>query len=74
MQVAIIGGGIIGATAAHGLLDAGHAVTIVDPGGFGDGASRGNAGTLHASSGAMGSGNPNAEREAIEALIAMGSM
>ncbi|CAI6333184.1 unnamed protein product [Periconia digitata] len=37
-------------------------------------ASRGNAGTLHASSGAMGSGNPNAEREAIEALIAMGSM
>ena len=33
-------------TAAHGLLDAGHAVTIVDPGGFGDGASRGNAGWI----------------------------
>lgn len=40
-------------------------------------ASRGNAGTLYASNGAAGSGAPNAEhaeREAIEALIAMGSM
>ncbi|MET0428459.1 MAG: FAD-dependent oxidoreductase [Microvirga sp.] len=46
MRVAIIGGGIIGVTAAHALLDAGHGVTIVDPGGFGDGASRGNAGWI----------------------------
>jgi hypothetical protein len=38
-------------------------------------ASRGNTGTpLLASNGAMGSGGPNAEREAVEALIAMGSM
>ncbi|PSN67894.1 hypothetical protein BS50DRAFT_351347 [Corynespora cassiicola Philippines] len=38
-------------------------------------ASRGNAGNFHASStGVMGSGGQNAERDAIEALIAMGSM
>ncbi|KAF2249104.1 hypothetical protein BU26DRAFT_531075 [Trematosphaeria pertusa] len=37
-------------------------------------ASRGNTGTLPASNGVMGPGGQNAEREAIEALIAMGSM
>ncbi|KAF2789814.1 hypothetical protein K505DRAFT_88701 [Melanomma pulvis-pyrius CBS 109.77] len=38
-------------------------------------ASRGNTGTLHASSsGVLGSGGPTAERDAIEALLAMGSM
>ncbi|KAF2875474.1 putative Sin3 binding protein-domain-containing protein [Massariosphaeria phaeospora] len=38
-------------------------------------ASRGNTGTIqHAYSGVLGTGNQDAEREAIEALIAMGSM
>jgi hypothetical protein len=37
-------------------------------------ASRGNTGTLPASTGVMKSGGQNAERDAIEALIAMGSM
>lgn len=37
-------------------------------------ASRGHTGTLPASNGAAASGGQNAEREAIEALIAMGSM
>ncbi|KAF1958326.1 hypothetical protein CC80DRAFT_28657 [Byssothecium circinans] len=37
-------------------------------------ASRGNTGTFSASHGVMGTGGANAEREAIEALIAMGSM
>jgi len=37
-------------------------------------ASRGNTGTLPASTGVMNSGGQNAERDAIEALIAMGSM
>jgi D-amino-acid dehydrogenase len=46
MHVAIIGGGIIGVMTAHGLLDEGHAVTIIDPNGFGEGASRGNAGWI----------------------------
>jgi hypothetical protein len=36
--------------------------------------SSGNTGTLPASDGVMGSGGQNAERDAIEALIAMGSM
>jgi D-amino-acid dehydrogenase len=46
MRIAIIGGGIIGVTAAHALLDEGHQVTIIDPNGFGEGASRGNAGWI----------------------------
>lgn len=37
-------------------------------------ASRGNTGTLSASNGVMNPGGQNAERDAIEALIAMGSM
>jgi D-amino-acid dehydrogenase len=32
MHIAIIGAGIVGVTTAHALLDAGHTVTLVDPG------------------------------------------
>lgn len=32
MQVTIIGAGIVGVTTAHALLDAGHQVTLIDPG------------------------------------------
>ena len=45
-HVAIVGGGIVGVTAAHACLDAGHAVTILDPRGFAGGASAGNAGWI----------------------------
>ncbi|MFD2263841.1 NAD(P)/FAD-dependent oxidoreductase [Lacibacterium aquatile] len=46
MQVAVIGGGIIGVAAAHALLDAGHSVTVVDREGFAAGTSQGNAGMI----------------------------
>jgi D-amino-acid dehydrogenase len=46
MRIAIIGGGIIGVAAAHALLEEEHHVTIIDPKGFGEGASRGNAGWI----------------------------
>jgi D-amino-acid dehydrogenase len=46
MRTAIIGGGIVGVASAHALLDMGHDVTIIDPRGFGEGTSRGNAGWI----------------------------
>jgi D-amino-acid dehydrogenase len=46
MHVAIIGGGIIGTATGHALLDGGHEVTFIDHRGFGEGASKGNAGWI----------------------------
>jgi D-amino-acid dehydrogenase len=46
MRIAIVGGGIIGVTAAHALLERGHDVTVYDPLGFGQATSRGNAGWI----------------------------
>jgi D-amino-acid dehydrogenase len=46
MKVAVIGGGIIGVTSAHRLLDEGYQVIIYDSRGFAGGASRGNAGWI----------------------------
>jgi D-amino-acid dehydrogenase len=46
MKVAIVGAGIVGTTAAHALLDEGHAVSLHDPRGIAGGTSRGNAGWI----------------------------
>lgn len=46
MQVAVVGGGIIGVAAAHALLDDGHSVTVVEREGFAAGTSQGNAGMI----------------------------
>lgn len=46
MRIAVIGGGIVGVATSHRLLDDGHDVTIIDPSGFAEGASRGNAGWI----------------------------
>lgn len=46
MNIAVVGGGIIGITAAHALLDDGHAVTIVDPADQPGRACDGNAGWI----------------------------
>lgn len=46
MQVAVVGGGIIGVAAAHALLDQGHSVTVVEREGFAAGTSQGNAGMI----------------------------
>src|SRR3954447_1619708 len=46
MRVTIIGAGIVGAATAHSLLDAGHHVTLIDPGGKTGRASDGNAGWI----------------------------
>lgn len=51
-----------------------HAGSITTPAFNSYTASRGHTGTIPASNGVMNSGGQNAEREAIEALIAMGSM
>jgi glycine/D-amino acid oxidase-like deaminating enzyme len=45
-EIAVIGAGVIGLTIALDLIDAGHEVTLVDPGAPGMGASHGNAGTI----------------------------
>lgn len=49
-RVVVIGGGVIGVCAASWLLRDGHAVTIVEPGRIGGGASYGNAGCFNPSS------------------------
>lgn len=46
MKVVIIGAGVVGITAAHALIEEGHAVTLVDRGEPGAGTSRGNAGQI----------------------------
>jgi D-amino-acid dehydrogenase len=46
MKVAVVGGGIVGIATTHVLLDSGHEVTILDPRGFAQGASAGNAGWI----------------------------
>ena len=46
MKIAIIGAGIVGAAAAHALLDEGHEVLILDKEGPAFGPSRGNAGII----------------------------
>ncbi|MBX2916646.1 MAG: FAD-dependent oxidoreductase [Cyclobacteriaceae bacterium] len=46
MNVAIIGGGIIGLSSAYYLRRAGHEVTIIDKGDLSDGCSHGNAGMI----------------------------
>jgi D-amino-acid dehydrogenase len=46
MRIAVIGAGIIGVTTAHALLDAGHEVTLVDPGGRPGRATDANAGWI----------------------------
>lgn len=46
MHIAIVGAGIVGVTVAHGLLDRGHSVTLIDRAGIAAGASRGNAGWI----------------------------
>src|SRR5206468_6464582 len=43
-RVVVIGGGVIGACCAYYLAKAGHAVTVVDRGGFGAGCSHANCG------------------------------
>lgn len=45
-EIAVIGAGVIGLTIALELIDAGHDIVLVDPGGPGMGASYGNAGTI----------------------------
>jgi D-amino-acid dehydrogenase len=45
-DIAVIGAGVIGLTIALDLVEAGHEVTLVDPGDPGMGASYGNAGTI----------------------------
>ncbi|MBL3686390.1 FAD-binding oxidoreductase [Leucobacter zeae] len=45
-HIVVIGGGLIGLSAAHALLRDGHRVTIVDRGRLGGGAATGNAGEL----------------------------
>lgn len=45
-DIAVIGAGVIGLTVALELVEAGHDVTLVDPGQPGMGASHGNAGTI----------------------------
>ncbi len=49
-RIVVIGGGVIGVCAASWLLRDGHAVTIVEPGEIGNGASYGNAGCFNPSS------------------------
>ncbi|BCH67875.1 FAD-dependent oxidoreductase [Agrobacterium vitis] len=49
-RVVVIGGGVVGVCAASWLLRDGHAVTIVEPGQIGRGASYGNAGCFNPSS------------------------
>src|SRR3954471_15406290 len=49
-RVVVIGAGIIGMATASFLKQDGHAVTVLDPGGPGEGASLGNAGCLNGSS------------------------
>lgn len=46
MKVGIIGGGIIGLSAAYYLAQAGHHVSIIDQGNFSEGCSYGNAGMI----------------------------
>ncbi|WP_262273675.1 NAD(P)/FAD-dependent oxidoreductase [Microvirga yunnanensis] len=46
MRIAIVGAGIIGLAAAHGLLDKGHQVTLVDPGNDQQRPTDGNAGWI----------------------------
>src|SRR3954447_24007148 len=46
MRVTIIGAGIVGAATAHSLLDAGHHVTLIDPGGKTGRPTDGNAGWI----------------------------
>ncbi|MCB8819166.1 NAD(P)/FAD-dependent oxidoreductase [Microvirga rosea] len=46
MRIAIVGAGIIGVTAAHALLDAGHEVTLIDPEGMTGRATDANAGWI----------------------------
>lgn len=46
MHVAIIGAGLVGVNTAHALLDAQHAVTLIDAEGPAAGASQGNAGLI----------------------------
>lgn len=46
MKVGIIGGGIIGLSAAYYLAKAGHDVSIIDQGNFNEGCSHGNAGMI----------------------------
>ena len=45
-EIAIIGAGFIGLASAAALMRDGHRVTLFDPGGVGQGASFGNAGTF----------------------------
>jgi D-amino-acid dehydrogenase len=46
VRIAVVGAGIVGIQSAHALLDDGHAVTLIDPDGFGQRASMGNAGGI----------------------------
>ncbi|HZS82749.1 MAG TPA: FAD-dependent oxidoreductase [Stellaceae bacterium] len=50
LQVVVIGAGVVGMAAASFLQRDGHRVTVIDPGGPGEGASFGNAGCLNGSS------------------------
>ncbi|MDW8331707.1 MAG: FAD-dependent oxidoreductase [Cyclobacteriaceae bacterium] len=46
MKITVIGGGIIGLSTAHYLLQAGHEVTVIDQSSLNDGCSFGNAGMI----------------------------
>ena len=49
-RIGVIGGGAVGVSAASWLLRDGHDVVLIEPTGFGEGASFGNAGCLNSSS------------------------
>ena len=67
-DVLIIGAGVIGVCVAHYLLDAGRAVTIIDKGRIGGGASHGNAGYIVPSH-ATPLASPAALREGLSGLF-----
>ncbi|MBI3503538.1 MAG: FAD-binding oxidoreductase [Proteobacteria bacterium] len=46
MRIAVVGGGIVGISVAHALLDEGHAVDVFDPDDASKSAARGNAGWI----------------------------
>ena len=67
-HVVVIGGGVIGAAAAHDLVDAGWRVTVVDRGRFGAGCSHANCG-LVCPSHVLPLAGPGAVRAALRTML-----